>query len=479
MARTLTVYFIRRNIMKTLFVLLFLSISYGPFSLATSSNGYQKPVSSTFETKKKIWNKKRLQAVLKNSVFNNQPESLANGYITNYDPALIAVAASLYSRLPARDDTQFEQQNLPPLIRPYLDSPCPNSMKVYVKKSKQKNPYTFVLLPGAYATWKRGSFNNQTIAVLNKKFNDPNIIGFDGYLSPAFLEGTCDKIPWNAKAIAEDIRARLRYMLVSALNGLKATPEKTGLIGHSGGASLVVAMLAKDATEVIKHKTEAVRLFGLGGMSFSPVLHALSTYHNLDESVKTIPHDRGISTLDLSQISFLAGAFLEDFSLDWRDMVDLYDSDPQNYLERYTNEVYYPDLRGTLKAINMDLTDLNKEELSYYNIYVNTGFKNDMPTSIIGNLSKENLDLLHNYTLDSRPLLEAIDRPLLIYFSQDDTIISSYDNSGQPEVVTAILSFADKKPDITVFNPEYGGHIGHFFDPIFENLLHAFFTPTD
>ncbi len=414
-----------------------------------------------------------IQALLEKSVFNEKPQSLAEGYITNYDPALIAVTATMYSQLPSRDDTQFEQQNLPPPIKPYPNSPCPSSMRAFVKYSKKKNPYTFVILPGAYAEWGGGMFNNQTIAVLEKKFDDPNIIAFDGYLSPAFLKDTCDKIPWNAKAIAEDIRARLRYMLVSALNGLNAVPEKTGLIGYSGGASLVVAMLAKDAEEVAKSGTEQPRLFGLGGMSFSPILHALSTYNNLDESVKTVSHTKGISTLDFSQVAFLAGAFFEDFSLDWRDMVDLYSADPKNYLERYTNEVYYPDLRNTLEAINMDPSELNGE-LGYYNIYVNTGFRNDRP-GITGNLNKEDLGLLYDYELDPRPLLEVIDRPLLIYFSQDDSIISSYDNSGQPEVVTDILNFATKNPNITVFNPKYGGHVGQFFDPIFEDLTHTFF----
>ena len=415
--------------------------------------------------------KARIQTVLDQSLFNEKPQALVEGHITTYDPTLITVVASLYSRSPERDDKQFIQKDLPSTGLP-KDSPCPYEMRAFVKKSQNKSPYTFVILPGAYATWKRGSFNNQTIAILNEKFEDPNIISFAGYLSPAFLEDTCNKIPWNAEAIALDIRERLKPVLQS----LKADPQKTGLIGYSGGAGLILPMLAEDTKEAGHQAEQSPRLFGLGGMSFSPTLHGLSIFHNLDESVKAISHEKALTSLDWSQLVFMAKAFLEDLALDWQDIVDLYEDGPENYRERFFNEFTYMDLRGTLEAVDSDPEDVNGE-FGYYNAYVNTGFRNDLnQRTRVSIQTQQELSTLYDSTVSAQPILKQIDRPLLIYFSQDDPVLASYDNSGQPAGVTAVLDSARQNPNIMVFNPEYGAHTGCFLDPIFEDLIHTFFT---
>ena len=198
--------------------------------------------------------------VLEKSIFdkNQPPESMLEGQITHYQPLSLAIVSSLYSRLPERDDDLYAQVDLPPLENSDI---CPNPIKAFVKLSKQDNPHTFVILPGAYATWKRGSFNNQTIAILDKHFNDPNIISFAGYLSPPFLKGVCNKIPWDSVSIAKDLYSRLSIYL----NEIKADPSSTGLIGFSGGGGLAAIMLSEDS--------HSERLFGLGGAVFSPTLH--------------------------------------------------------------------------------------------------------------------------------------------------------------------------------------------------------------
>ena len=449
----------KHNLIIELCLLLF------PVSIFATDLGIELNIYSSLTKEHKA----RIQSILDQSLFNEKPKSLVEEHITIYDPTLITVVATLYSRLPERDNEYFIEEKLPSVDYP-KDSPCPYEMRAFVKRSQKKEPHTFVILPGAYATWKRGSFNNQTIALLNKKFNDPNIISFDGYLSPAFLEDTCDEIPWDAEAIAIDIRERLKPVLKS----LKADPEKTGLIGYSGGAGLILPILAEDAKEAGNYKSS--RLFGGGGISFSPTLHGLSIFHNLEESVKAISHERALTSLDPSQLFFMATAFLKDFSLDWRDIVDLYEESPKNYRERFFNEFTYRDLRNTLLAVGFDPENVNGE-FSYYNVYVNTGFRNSLtPPQIAENLSEDELSALYDSIVSAQPILERIDRPLLIYFSQDDPVLSSYNNFGQPEVITNILNSASQNPNIMVFNPEFGAHIGCFLDPTFEDLVHTFFT---
>ena len=418
--------------------------------------------------------KDRIQVVLDQSIFNEKPKSLIKNHITTYDPSLVAVTATMYSQLPERDDTQFSQHRLIYTGQPQT-TPCPYDMRFFIQHSSNDSPWTFVILPGAYASWESGMFHNQTIATLNDRFDNPTIIALDGYLSPAFLQnGTCHEIPWDAKAIALDIRERLKR----ALDAINADPKKTGLIGYSGGGGLILPMLAEDAKEAKglsgEKSSKHSRLFGLGGMAFSPTLHGLSIFNNIDASVKDIPHEKTLISSDISYLVFIAKAYLEDFVLDWRDMVDLYEVDPQNYRERFFNTFTYVDLKNVLSAMNFDPENVNGD-LSYYNVFVNTGLRNDMFLRGQG-LSSSVLAQRFEEILDPVPMLKTIDRPLLIYFSQDDPVLSSYDGSGQPQAVTEILNHARQNPNITVFNPEYGGHTGQFFDPIFEPLLHTFFT---
>ena len=409
------------------------------------------------------------------------------GAITTYDPMLIAVASSMHSRLPNRDNDRYWHINLPPLPDSKV---CPNRMKAYVKLSRTDSPYTFVILPGAYATWKRGSFNNQTIAALNKRFNDPSIISFDGYLSFNFLEGTCNKIPWDAMSIAEDMYSRLKIYL----DALQVDSRFTGIVGYSGGGGLAPFILAEDA---LSAQNGEQRFFELGGAVFSPTLHGRVIFNNLDESVKGIPHNSVLTVLDSNirtlpgQLSFFANAILNDGSLNWRDVVSFYEDDPQMFLERSRNQFVFSDLADTLEAVGVN-ENMVRGDFGYYSAYINTGFRNDRyPTiecpnhvrcsqtpdgKIIPYINSQQMGFLYDQETDIRPVLEKIDRPLFIYFSQDDPALSSWDASGQPQTITEILDHAKSNPHIVVFNPQYGGHIGNFLDPIFDELLYTVFS---
>ena len=171
--------------------------------------------------------------------------------------------------------------------------------------------------------------------------------------------------------------------------------------------------------------------------------------------------------------------------------MDSYESDPKTFLERSFNEFTVVDLEDTLEAVGFDSRDV-RGYLNYYNVYINTGHGVDLmeecreleaadPVDFVfhicfNNTGSDNLEDSYDDATDIKPFLAKIDRPFLIYFSQDDPILSSYDNSGQPEVITEILEDAKNNPNVIVFNPRYGGHIGVFLDPVFEELLMTFFN---
>lgn len=207
-----------------------------------------------------------VENVLEKSVFSTEtaPESLAEGEITTYDPMLVTVVASVKSRLPARDTSRWIQVKLPPsdAVRNRI---CPHPFKVFARHSNTNNPYTFVILPGAYSEWETGSFHNQTVAAVDKYFNDPTVISFSGYLSSDFLEGACVQVPWDKRIIAKDLYSRLGIYL----NKIQAKSEHTGIIGFSGGGGLSIHILGVDAQSSRLHNGQ--RFFGLGGAVFSPI----------------------------------------------------------------------------------------------------------------------------------------------------------------------------------------------------------------
>lgn len=224
------------------------------------------------------------------------------------------------------------------------------------------------------------------------------------------------------------------------------------------------------------------RSFGLGGAVFSPTLHGRITFDNLDASVKDIDHSRVLTTVgadwgEMSHMWFLITASLRnDFGPDWKDVIDLYEGDPQNFMERSFNEFTFVDLADTLKAVEFSINQV-KGKFGYYNAYINTGLRLYVQRQMVPQeeLTREYLDRTYDRLQDIRVFFKDIDRPLLVYFSQDDPILSSYKADGQPEALIEILKQAEKNPNITVFNPKYGAHIGALLDPVFGDLIHSVF----
>ena len=449
--------------MKIIILLTFIFISF--IGQATELPAWESPEHNAEQLAKINYELKdqkrfRIENILKQSIFNTMPENLAEGQINNYDPMLVTIASALKSQTYERNNEEWVKAALPP-INPEVSAICPEALTAYIKNTN--SPHTFVVLPGTHAGWKSGAFLNQTAFTLKEQFNDPNIIYISGYLSEEFLADSCKKIPWDLVSIAEDLYLRIRKLL----NSRQADPQKTGLIGWSGGGGLTLVMLGMDS----KFQQQT---FQNGGIAFSPTLDGRVTFSNLDQayllsSLKT-PYE--LASLDWENLKFFIPALFEDGAIDWKDMINMYEKNPENFIARSFNHFTLDNLQSTMEAVNVNEEDLNGG-LSHYNFYVNTGFRQDMRANF------QNLEELNTYFddyLNPRPYLENIKQLFLIHFSQDDPVLSSYNNSGQPEVITNILNTAQQNPNIIVSNPPYGGHTSQGLDPIFDELIKEFFT---
>ncbi len=401
---------------KSLFFVTLLTI-FGPVLLL--ANDENSPSANLTE---------KISPILNRSAFlgPNPPTELAEGRLKVYQPVVVSVVASLKSRQPERDLESWTETKRPAVT---AQSICPNPISAFVKKSKTGSPYTFVVFPGSYATWKRGSFTSQTSDVLDQKFDDANIIAFPGYLSPAFLEGACSQIPWDGIGMAKDFFARINVQLKQ----MNAQASKTGLIGFSGGGFLAIAMLGHDA-ELVNSGQD--RTFGLGAMAFSPILHARTAFHNLDSQFakSSIDPKLGLTTTDMSNLWYMLRHLGPP---KWNQISDLYANNPQEFIDRSFNEFTIEDLHDTVEAVGVGDLD---GELTYENVYVQNGFAK---SHNLTHADQKSVDALFDHETDVRPLIQKISAPLLIYFSQDDPVLSHADSSEkQPPVITGILNSA-------------------------------------
>ena len=385
-----------------------------------------------------------LEKLLQQSAFaqSTPPENLIPR--GSYNPILLSVVASLKSRQPERDPRRWKEIRL----KATANSSCSGEMRAYIKRSHARSPSTFIILPGSYATWTRGSFVNQTSASLANQFGDPNLIAFDGYLTKTFLSNVCDQIPWDGKALSYDLYNRLRATVPKLL-------RQVGVVGFSGGANLALGLLSADA------KSEHP-IFKLGGAVFSPVLHGRSVYQTLDTeySHSQINRSHRLTSLDLYNLQFV----LRHFRLpDWTSVGELYAQDPREFSARFYNEFRH-DLDDARAAINLPATAQD----GYYQSFVLQGFAHGQSSS--------HMDQDYDAATDLHSL-SVIDRPLLIYFSKDDPVLSGSRSQGQPEIITQLLQDLRVKPNIVVFNPEFGGHTGALVDPIFNQILKVVLTP--
>lgn len=358
-----------------------------------------------------------------------------------YDPVLTSLLASLKSREPARDARSWRKVRLPP----GPGALCPGPLNAYVKHTGSRR--TIVILPGSYSTWSGGSFVSQTAAALE---GEPNVVAFAGYLTIEFLSGACTRIPWDSIGLAEDLRARLLAFVPGG---------SAGVVGFSGGGYLAIAMLAADGRAAARGER---RLFELGGFAISPLLHGRSAFANLDARYRASPISRShtLVSKDLGNIGFLLRNWGPP---DWRQMIELFRAAPDEITARTYNQ-FTSDVADSVASVGASLSG----PLSHYQAYVRDGFQRET--------GAPDADLDRAFDAATDLGFERIDRPLALWFAQDDPILSHADpGQPQPPAVTERLARAEANPAIVVGNPRFGGHTGLLLDPVFAEVLNTLF----
>ncbi len=407
----------------------------------------------------------QIESLLAQNVFADE-QSLQEwqntaGGITPYHPALFTALAALSSTLPNRDESKWIPVEMPPHKE---FSHTPYNITAMFKKSESGSAHTYIILPGAFTPWKRASYVNQIADILNRNFQDPNIIAFPGFLHPDFLKNSYKIIPWNIPAMAEDIYFRIRKLLTDE----GARPEGTGIIGVSLGGSFALMMMAYDAKYARANNKEII--FNLGGISVSPPLHARLNYEQLDKQheMSRINPSHGLTTLDLRNIYNIARYKLFQ-QQKAENLLPYFKSKENEFIDRVFNEFTVVNLKNLLSAVGQS----GVREKSYYNVFINKGFRESTKQTAEG----EDILTRFDRVFDQKHFLRSVERPFLLSVAQDDHVIFPRNkNDTQPEVITDILNTARENPNIIVHNPKYGAHVSvGLLDPNFEKTVSSFF----
>lgn len=391
-----------------------------------------------------------------------------------YDPTLLTVAAGLESRGYDRGSKELWETiklSLPAdsAAGAYYTKDVPAHCRLGAAASKR----LFILLNSSYSTWDRGSWTNKTVALLRAKFGDPHLVVFAGFLTPEFL-GLQARLPaLGADWPARDLHPRIQSLLAQ-FKRQRRIPDDTevALIGFSGGANLVISLLAEDARRV-KSGALARSLFARGGIAFSPILDLTTSFAVLDRSSQWLDR-QGFPAKQALTSPFVGNALFESlrgFGL----------SNPEPFFEmtrissetkprradviaRFYREFETVDLATTANAryAGMERRLAAGSAASHRGYYLDAVFP----------AYRQHFGLDSKVTFDAytqiEPELSAIERaPLYLVFALDDPVLARsalLPEETPPARCREVLRFASKRPSIRVFSPSFGAHMGYMVD---------------
>jgi len=394
-----------------------------------------------------------------------------------YDPSLTTLLAGLESKSYRRNDRQWKKTPLDPNGTPVAFRYYARSVTTWVRKGN-RDDRVFVILGSSYSTWKRGTWTNKTSVILKRCFPDASIMVMPGFLTPEVLSARPLIPELDGTLVARDLYRRMRYHFERNWARL---PE-VGLIGYSGGGALALSLLAEDETYAAEHgKT---RLFRLGGIAYSPVLDPLAAFEVLDAGSRWADSNgyssrKAITTPVIPDLLFAALKNRGPWNLDYyaRYLLDTPEMAEarRDLRARFYREFALVDLRGVIDAHYQispaEVCPVTNHQKFYRDI-VFPLHQQIVPELVGSRTIEEYASLPH--TLRGLRSSRAY-----IVFPLDDPVLSCAQTNGEivphPRVIAA-LDWLKTLPNVRVFAPERGGHMGYFLDAQFlERCMAVFF----
>ena len=403
-----------------------------------------------------------------------------------YSPSILTIAAGIESCRYDRGGASTWHREPLPWPGASGDRYYSRDVPAHVHWGNPLQKRVFVILGSSYSTWNRGTWTNKTACMLRERFNDPHLVAFAGFLTPEFLGLEARRPAANTEEPARDLYARLRAALEEWKRaGRIPRDAQVGIIGFSGGARLAVSLLAED-----QRRTAHAPLFDQGGIAFSPVLDMPTSYGVLDGANAELDQ-RGFppdSALTKPLFPALINALFKGYSpfnpapflrLTRPDTSSELHARRRETINRFYREFQTVDLATTSDAVYPDAPELraaarklrDEGRLNYGNYYFGLVLKGGQDARG----AQVETSLLPEIAEVRKP-------PLYLVFAKDDPVLSEIDPelSGKqgrfPDSLRTMLRAARRQPNVRVFTPEHGAHLGYLLDSSYLNsALSGFF----
>jgi hypothetical protein len=386
-----------------------------------------------------------------------------------YDAELVTMTAGLESRDYPRKG-QWQNVALPLPAEASGEGFYTRNVPAYFRQGTRGTRRLFVLFGSSYSTWKFGSWHSKTIALLDELYGQPDILAFSGFLTPEFLTLGNPYPDIRQDRVARDLYARIRAFLKTRY-GTQLTALRPGLVGYSGGATLVLQTLAQDARQ-------STPLFTGGSLAASPILHAATAFENLDraadEAVRTGTPEREGLTTPLSMMDFLFHGIPSSASvLRASRNNEISSTTTRSLVGKFRNEFLVVDLRTVAASSSgngfhwqwgrispeQSARGLGNRYVHFYKDFIyNKIYRAQVPGA--ANLSFEAF-------ADLRPAFASIQQPAYVVFAEDDPVLSNanYAHDGRfPAPIAEVIRDSAQNPNLHFFVPRFGGHVGYALD---------------
>jgi hypothetical protein len=383
------------------------------------------------------------------NLVQSQHKILTSSETLFYDPTLATIAAGLESRDYAKG-SQFIPLELAITEK---NSYYQASVPAYFEDNQ--SDLLIIGFGSTFSTFKRGTWFNKTYSLISDQIpQKPSFLFFPGQLTVEALASKPLKPDPTGELMARDIYERLKVFISK-----KSEIKEIAILGFSGGASLVVYMLALDS----KSKSP---LFTKGGIAFSPVLDSRLAFKILDDQRKLVLQEKIIGENEAMTTSgFIAKEITSNslsrlFSKAEPDYVkplklcqDPLQKEALEWKHRFFNEFTVVDLKTVCEQTQFGSSvtddDRNHQSLNYCEYYILNAIENDSP--------KLNLKITFS----------EIKKPLYLIFTKDDQVLANpnfdFDKAVSPNI-EAIIKEAKSNKNIHVFFPSFGGHMAYFLD---------------
>ncbi|HVJ64451.1 MAG TPA: hypothetical protein VM901_04275 [Bdellovibrionota bacterium] len=381
--------------------------------------------------------------------------------VLSYDPVLTTLAAGLESR---NYDRGVWQETWVDAAEAGLSDPYyQKNVRFYQKLTNDGTKRPLVIFLGSsFSTWKRGTWLNKTVALVEKTAFEPvNFIAMPGFLTPEVLSFAPRRVDITGELMARDLLPRLRR-LVARINQESARIDTTKiyLVGASGGASLALEIAAVDGTldEPLISKV----------IAFNPVLD-LKTTNSVLDAAKREAFSAGVQDGLTTPKSLVVGLFDPPSDASLVRMLGARDSSfagkRQKITRMFYNEFTVVDLKTA--ADSTQSADFRWGQRSdgasgdnyadFYEIYAM-----DQTKRLGANRAGYDFEHISQVIPRWRNILAQT----TIVFPEDDPVLSRLpsERDAPERILTRFEQIRYGIPRVKLFTPKRGAHMGYFLD---------------